>query len=100
MNINFEYDHVKASERLEALTTKKLDKLSAHYDFIVAADVYFKTENTSDVNTGMKCGVRLNIKGSTLFAESSNGSFEASIHEVTDELGIQLRKRKSMMKSY
>ncbi|NND61989.1 MAG: ribosome-associated translation inhibitor RaiA [Flavobacteriaceae bacterium] len=100
MNINFEYDHVKASERLEELTTKKLDKLESHYDFIVAADVYFKTENTTEVDTGMICGIRLNIKGSTLFAESSNGSFEASIHEVTDELNRQLRKKKDMMKSY
>ena len=46
MQINFEYDSVAASNRLEELATKKLNKLADKYDFIVRADVFFKTENT------------------------------------------------------
>ena len=42
MNINFEYDNVSASERLEALATEKINKLVNKYDFIVRADVFLK----------------------------------------------------------
>ena len=47
MNIHFEYVDVKASPRLEGLTTKKLNKLLDKYDFLIKADVFFKKENTS-----------------------------------------------------
>lgn len=99
MNINFEYHGVKASDRLEILAAKKLLKLFNKYDFVIRADVFFKTENTSEPDTGMICGVRLSTPGPWLFAESSNGNFEISIAAVADELERQLMKRKAKMKS-
>ncbi len=100
MNINFEYDDVKASERLEALVIKKVDKLMGKYNFVVRADVSFKTENTSSPETGMICAIRLSAPGPHLFAEASHGNFEASIAEVSDELERQLRKRKEKIQSH
>ncbi|QLG46949.1 ribosome hibernation-promoting factor, HPF/YfiA family [Costertonia aggregata] len=100
MNINFEYDGVTASKRLEALAEKKINKLVDKYDFIVRADVFFKKENTSSPETGMICNIRLSAPGPRLFADASKSSFEASITESTDELERQLRKRKDKMKSY
>ena len=44
MNINFEYDDVKASNRLEIMAAQKLEKLLDKYDFIVRSDVFFKKE--------------------------------------------------------
>ncbi|MFS4456951.1 ribosome hibernation-promoting factor, HPF/YfiA family [Maribacter sp. 2304DJ31-5] len=99
MNINFEYDDVKASNRLEILAAKKLDKLLDKFDFIVRADVFFKKENTSSPDTGSICNIRLSTPGPRLFAEASNSSFEASIAESVDELLRQLHKRKAKMKS-
>ena len=100
MDINFEYHGVKASARLEILAGEKLNKLLDKFDFIVRADVFFKTENTSDQGKGKICNVRLSIPGPRLFAEASHGSFEASIAEACDDLEIQLGKRKAKMKSY
>lgn len=100
MNINFEYHAVKASDRLEILAAKKLDKLLNKFDFVVRADVFLKKENTSQPDTGMICGIRLSTPGPRLFAESSNGSFEASIVESVDELERQLDRRKAKMKTY
>ena len=97
MNINFEYDDVKASERLEIFTGKKLSKLFDKYDTIIRADVLFKTENTSSPDTGMICNIRLSIPGPRLFAESSNGNFEASIVKSIDDLERQLQKRKDKL---
>ncbi len=100
MTINFEYDAVSASERLEAFTTKKIDKLVAHHDEIVAADVYFKTVKTSAENDRRKVGIRLNVPRNTLFAESSAANFDAAISDTVDDLQKQLRKYKEKLRNY
>ncbi|ADV51094.1 ribosome-associated translation inhibitor RaiA [Cellulophaga sp. E16_2] len=97
MNINFEYNDVKASERLEIFAGKKLTKLFDKHDNIIRADVFLKKENTSTPDTGLICNIKLSIPGPVLFAESSNGSFEASIASSVDELERQLQKRKDKM---
>lgn len=99
MNINFEYNGVKASNRLEILAAKKLGKLFDRYNFVIRADVFLKTENTSSRETGMICKIRLSAPGPRLFAEASKASFEASITEAVDDLKRQLRKRKEKMKT-
>jgi len=100
MNINFEYDDVKASNRLEIMAAQKLEKLLDKFDFIVRSDVFFKTENTSSPDTGMICNIRLSAPGPRLFAQSSTGSFEASIASSVEELQRQLEKRKAKMQSH
>ncbi|MGB5819337.1 MAG: HPF/RaiA family ribosome-associated protein [Saonia sp.] len=100
MNVNFEYDGVKASNRLEILAAQKLEKLFNKYHFVIRADVFLKTENTSSPDTGMCCNIRLSAPGPRLFAEASNASFEASIVESVNDLDRQLKKRKEKMKSY
>lgn len=100
MNINFEYDDVKASNRLEIMAAQKLEKLLDKFDFVVRADVFFKTENTSSSDTGMICNIRLSAPGPRLFAESSTASFEASIAETIKDLDRQLQKRKGKMKTH
>lgn len=100
MNINFEYDNVNASERLESLATEKINKLVNRYDFLVRADVFFKTENTSSPETGMICNIRLSAPGPRLFAEASHDTFEAAIKESISDLERQLRKRKEKFKSH
>ena len=100
MNINFENHGVKASNRLEILAAEKLDKLLNKYHFVIRADVFFKTENTSEPDTGLICNMRLSTPGPRLFAEASNASFEASIAEAVSDLERQLVKRKAKMKTY
>lgn len=100
MNINFEYDQVSASERLEGMVEEKLNKLLDKFDFIIRADVFFKKENTSSPDTGLICNIRLSIPGPRLFAEASHDSFEASIAESINDLERQLKKRKAKMKSH
>jgi putative sigma-54 modulation protein len=98
MDINFQYDAVKASDRLEILAAKKLQKLFDKYDFVIRADVLFKKENTASPETGMICNIRLSLPGPLLFAESSHGTFEVSISETVDDLERQLRKKKEKKK--
>ncbi|MAT89532.1 MAG: ribosomal subunit interface protein [Flavobacteriaceae bacterium] len=100
MNINFEYDKVSASDALEIFTAKKLEKLFNRYDFIVRADVFFKTENTSSDETGKICNIRLSAPGPRIFAEASNENFEKSVSESYNELKRQLQKRKEKMQTH
>lgn len=100
MNINFEYHEVTASPRLEAFVAEKLNKLENKYDSIVSADVYFKKENTSNPEVGKICSIRLAMPGPTIFAETSQGSFEASVAKVIAELRSQLQKRKEKLNSH
>lgn len=98
MKIHFEYHDVTASPRLEEFISEKIDKLENKYDFIVSADVYFKKENSTNPEMGKICSVRLGTPGPTVFAESSTGTFEASVAKVITELRSQLQKRKEKMK--
>lgn len=99
MQINYTYDDVKASARLEEMTTHRLNKLVDKYDFLVRAEVHFKKENTSTPDTGMICQITLSAPGPNLFAEASHKNFEMSIAESTEELERQLRRRKEKMKA-
>jgi putative sigma-54 modulation protein len=97
MDINFNYVHAKASERLEALVSKKLDKLENKYDWIVRGEVFFKTENTSSPETGMICEIKLSAPGQNVFASSSEKSFETALQKTVDDISRQLQKKKEKM---
>ena len=100
MTVNYEYDGVTASPELEAYVKGKLDKLFNKYEFIVRADVFFKTENTSDRNSKMKTSIRLSAPGPRLFAETATDSFHKSAAEVITALERQLDKRKGAMQTH
>ena len=97
MDINYNYVHVTASERLEAFTTKRLDKLKDRYSWIVRAEVFFKTENTSDSDSGMICEIRISAPGQNIFTSSSERNFEIAISKSIDEVKRQLQKKKEKM---
>jgi len=100
MNITFEYDGVKASERLEELIIKKLNRIESKFDFIVQARVFIRTQNTSSPLSGKICKIQLSVPGPQLFAESNSKSFEMSIQEVIGDLDKQLSKKKEKMKAH
>lgn len=100
MTVNYEYDSVTASAELETYVKQKLNKLFNKYEFIVRADVFFKTENSSDRNSKMKTSIRLSAPGPRLFAENTTNSFHKSASEVITALDRQLDKRKSVMQTH
>ncbi len=100
MNIHFEYHDVAASSRLEEFISEKLNKLENKYDFIVKADVYLKKENSNNPELGKICSVKLGTPGQTIFAETSSGTFEASIAKVITELRSQLQRQKEKMRPH
>ena len=100
MDINFNYVHVSASERLEDFTTKRLNKLKDRYSWIVRAEVFIKKENTSSHDTGMICEIKISAPGQNIFTSSSEKTFEAAISKSIDELKRQLQKKKEKMSTH
>ncbi|MBR9913817.1 MAG: HPF/RaiA family ribosome-associated protein [Algicola sp.] len=100
MTINYEYDGVTASDTLEAFTEEKLKPVFERYEFVIRADVFFKTENTTSDESGKICSIRLSAPGPRLFAEASHENFQRSVSETVDELLKQLKKRKAQMKTH
>lgn len=99
-DIIFEYNGVTKSEPLETHTREKIERIFNRYEFVVRADVFFKTENTSSDEIGMIAGIRLSAPGPRLFAESSKDEFQPAINECVNELLRQLEKRKASMQNY
>lgn len=100
MDTHFNYVHVKASNRLEEFTTEKLKKLKNRYDFIVSADVYFKTENSTAKDSGRICEIQLNVPGPELFISANEENFEKAVYKTIGDLKRQLQKRKEKMKTH
>ncbi|SDH65053.1 ribosome hibernation-promoting factor, HPF/YfiA family [Winogradskyella thalassocola] len=100
MEIIFKYHDVATSDRLEAHTKEKLETLLTRYDFVIRADVFFKTENTTSDQTGKICSIRLSAPGPRLFAESSFDNFYDAVSKTVNELSTQLERRKDKMKTY
>jgi putative sigma-54 modulation protein len=100
MDINFNYVHVTASERLEEFTVKRLEKLKDRYSWIVRAEVFFKKENTSSSDSGMICDIRISIPGQDVFTSSSEKNFEAAISKSIDEVKRQLQRKKEKMTTH
>lgn len=100
MKTIFEYHDVSQSDTLETFTKEKLEPIFNRNEFIIRADIFFKTENTTSDETGKKCGIRLSAPGPRLFAESSKDNFKDAVSDTISELQSQIRKRKEQMKTY
>lgn len=100
MVVNFEYQNVTASSRLEQYATEKLNDLDTKYNFLMNTDVYFKTENTSADDTGMICGIRIFGNKVSFFAEANKDNFENAISETIKEIESQLRKKKNKLATH
>lgn len=100
MDTHFNYVHVAASERLEQFTKEKLDKLKDRFDFIVSADVHFKTENSSAKDVGRICEIQLNVPGPEIFVSANEENFDKAVYKTISDLKRQLRKRKEKMKAH
>jgi len=100
MDTNFNYVHVKASERLENLTNEKLNKLKERYEFLISAEVYFKTEKSATNEKGRVCEIQLSLPGPRLFASANEENFDIAVSKTINELKRQLQKKKEKMSTH
>lgn len=100
MDTNYNYVHVKASERLENYTNEKLDKLKERFEFLVSAEVYFKTEKSDSTAKGRVCEIQLSLPGPQIFASSNEENFDMAVSKTVNDLKRQLQKKKEKMQAH
>lgn len=83
----------------ENLVIDKLENLSAKYDWLIRADVFFKEEKGT-YGKGKICDIRLSCPGPRIFASSNEETFELAVAETIRDLEVQLKKRKGEMHSH
>jgi ribosomal subunit interface protein len=99
MEITTQFVQTEPNDTANDLVFEKLETLAVHYDWLIRANVFFKDEKSSN-GKGKICEIILSCPGSQIFASSDEESFEMSVAETIRDLEVQLRKRKSEMKSY
>jgi len=79
--------------------TKKLNKLGDKFDFIINANVFFKSENDPRGDSHI-CEIELSIPGPKTFASSKERNFELAAKNSISDLTKQLEKRKATYKNH
>jgi len=99
MKIDIQFVNMPVSETMESYTVGKLDKLAQKYDWLIAAEVFFKKENDPKGN-GKICEVQLSHPGTRIFASTNEKNYELSVKKTLKDLERQLKKLKGQMKPY
>ena len=98
MKVQVQSVHFDADAKLIDFIQRKLDKLETFYDRAIDAEVILRLNNEGVENKTVE--IKLNIPGDQLFAEKSNGSFEAATDHCTEALRRQIRKHKDKMMAH
>ncbi len=93
MQIEIRSVHFKVDRKLEDFIKDKLEKLSQFYDGVLGAEVSLKLDNNDNAENKIT-EIKLNVKGSDLFAKKQSKSFEESTDSVTEALRRQIIKYK------
>jgi putative sigma-54 modulation protein len=93
MKVNVQSVNFHADQKLVNFIQQKLDKLEAHYDNVIYADVYLKVENTSQKENKIS-EILLSIPGGEIICKKKGRRFEVGVDECVSSLERQLEKRK------
>ena len=97
MKVNINSVHFKVDKKLVQFIEQKVDKLSQYYDEIIGSDVSLKVSNKSDRENKI-AEIRINIKGSDLYAKKQCDTFEEATDQAVDALKRQLTKHKAKIR--
>ena len=93
MKINVQSVNFTADQKLVNFIQGKLNKLESHYDQVIFADIYLKTENTSSKENKV-AEILLSIPGEGIICKKRSRRFEIGVDECVSSLERQLQKRK------
>ena len=93
MTINFQAVNFNTKPGLEEYLEKKLEKLETLSDKIIAANVSFKLENTSEKNN-KTVDIKLEVPGDDIVVSKTGQSFEECIDLAVDTLKKLIIRKK------
>jgi putative sigma-54 modulation protein len=85
--------HFDADKKLIGFINEKVSKLSQFHDGIIGSDVILRLDNGS-APVNKTAEIKLNLKGSQLFAKKQCATFEEAVDTAIDALRTQIKKAK------
>ena len=89
MKIDITGHHVEVTDSLRDYVNVKMDRVERHFDIVSSAHVILSVEKTRQ-----KAEATLSLKGSRVFAESTEEDMYAAIDSLVDKLDRQVKKHK------
>lgn len=94
MKITVSAVHFAMQDSLESFSVQKVEKLCSKFsEDVLNADVTLKL-GYSDTGENKTAGIRLEMRGESLFAEKTSSTFEESVDLAVDALKKQLERYK------
>lgn len=87
--ITFIGHHINVTEPLREFTTKKLERITRHFDRIINIHVTFEVVKLSQV-----AKATINAAGKTFHADSESNNMYESIDLLVDKLDRQIKEHK------
>jgi ribosomal subunit interface protein len=98
MNVQINAIGFSVSSQLQDYVDSKLGKMDKYNDQITSMEVFLKLEK-DDNSENKLVEVKVDVKGSSVFAEKNGSTFEEAIDIVSDVVKRQLVKVKEKNKS-
>jgi putative sigma-54 modulation protein len=96
MKTEIRYVEALKNDSLEEQLNDKLQGLERKYDWIIDAQVFFKTEKHPN-EENFVCEIKLAVPGQTIFSSSNEINFNKAINSTIQQLGGQLERMKAKM---
>jgi len=97
MNIKVHSIRFDADQKLLDFVDSKISKLPTYYDDILGAEVFLRLDKDTDRENKL-VEVKLEIKGSSLFAKKQCKTFEEATDQASEALIKQLKKYKNKIR--
>lgn len=97
MNIKVHSIRFDADQKLLDFINGKVSKLPTYYDDILGAEVFLRLDKDAERENKVT-EVKLDIKGSSLFAKKQCKTFEEATDQSLDALIKQLKKHKNKVR--
>ena len=97
MNIKVHSIRFDADQKLLDFVDSKISKLPTYYDDILGAEVFLRLDKDTDRENKL-VEVKLEIKGSSLFAKKQCKTFEEATDQASEALIKQLKKYKDKIR--
>ncbi len=95
MQLNLTGHHVEITPALRDYVRNKLDRVFRHFDNVIDVHCILTVEKLRQ-----KAEARLNVSGSTLYADSVEEDMYAAIDAMIDKLDRQVRRHKDKLTNH
>ncbi len=100
MNLTISGHHLNLTPALRTYVTDKMDRITRHFDQVVDVRVLLTVEKQKEKEKRQKAECNIHVKGSDLYAESSNADLYAAVDELIDKMDRQVVRHKDKIQNH